>query len=81
MPMRRYFSAIGSAGPMAFLTIRISVSKGSVGEWSALSGMKNVAAMGEGKGDVPLSGNEPVKPKKVVTIHSKHPDQVRAGEF
>ena len=42
--------------------------------------MKKVAAMGKEKGDVPLSGNEPVKPKKVVTIHSKHPDQVQAGE-
>jgi hypothetical protein len=37
-----------------------------------VSGMKSVAAMGKEKGDVPLSGNEPVKPMKVVTIHSKH---------
>jgi hypothetical protein len=28
-----------------------------------------------------LPGNEPVDPKLVVTIHPKHPDQVREGEF
>lgn len=46
-----------------------------------LAGLKSVAAMGKSKGDVPLPGNEPVDPKQVVTIHSKHPDQVREGEF
>lgn len=46
-----------------------------------LAGLKSVAAMGKSKGDVPLPGNEPVDLKQVVTIHPKHPDQVREGEF
>jgi hypothetical protein len=48
---------------------------------SKLAGMESVAAMGKSKGDVPLPGNEPVDPKQVVTIHPKHSDQVREGEF
>jgi hypothetical protein len=32
-------------------------------------------------GGVPVGWVEPVNPKQVVSIHPKHPDQVREGEF
>lgn len=46
-----------------------------------LAGMKSVATLGKEKGDAPLVSNESFTPKKVVTIQSKHPDQVREGKF
>ncbi len=53
----------------------------ALGGAAKLAGLASVAAMGKNKGDVPLAGNQPVEPKTVVTIHPRHPDEVREGEF
>ncbi len=47
-----------------------------------LSGMKSVAELGKGKGEVPLPENEPVSPTNVVALRSGlGKDQVREGVF
>jgi hypothetical protein len=47
-----------------------------------LDGMKSVAQMGKEKGDVPLSGNEPVVPDHIAYIRSGMAEgQVREGRF